>query len=434
MTPGDFNRRRKRFAAWLVERGARLLEPADKKRDLLRWSGGGAISFVHRGKGDRVFFMGLAEPAWLAYREGREWAFPAVDGSPAAAPNPANPSPAAKPARKRAPRVPRPPYPLQKTGRDGVVRVAGIYRMAEDDYHADPCPEPSLSNSGARLLYQTCPSIFWHRRLDPPAPSKALLFGTAAHKWILEGATFEERYTVLSPAHSNRSALGKATVESIEAKGRIPIPYADWQTIRAMREAMEAHPFASNAFRGGRPEMSLFWQDQLLGVWCRARPDYLPDRGSIVVDYMTARSVHPEDLRKALVTFGYDAKADWLMRGVRALGLIDKPSVAYVIQQSDPPYPVVVARLTPTTLLGGRMKNDLALALFAKSLRTGVWPGYGDHDVIDLDLPEWEHRRLEADSEAGRFDVAQILRGVRLTPPDPATAADERAAEVAATP
>lgn len=435
MTPADFNRRRKRFSEWLQERGATMLAPIDKKRDLLRWAGGGKVSYVHRGKGDRLYFMGLAEAAWTAFLAKAAWAFPAVDGKAAELPEGETPAPRAAP-RKRKPSQSRPPYPLQKTARDGIVRVPGIYRMPEDAYHADPCPEPSLSNSGARLLHQTCPEIFWHRRIDPPTPSKALLFGTAAHKWIMEGEeSFDARYVTLSPKHSNRTALGRATVESIEAAGKIPIAAADRAVIRAMKEAIEAHPFAANAFRGGRPEMSLFWQDAYLGVWCRARPDYLPDRGPIIVDYMTARSVHPEDLRKALVTYGYDQKGDWLIRGARALGLIERPSVAYVIQQSDPPYPVVVARLTPATLTGGRMKNDRALARFARCLRTGSWPGYGDDDVIELDLPEWEHRRLQADSEAGLFDVARILRGVRLTPPAPDTrAADQRAAEVAATP
>ncbi|BBK37736.1 hypothetical protein STAQ_28140 [Allostella sp. ATCC 35155] len=434
MTPSDFNRRRKRFAAWLVERGATMLAPIDKKRDLLRWAGGGKVSYVHRGKGDRLYFMGLAEAAWTAFLAKAAWAFPPVAGEAAELPAGETPAPKAEP-RKRKPSRPRPPYPLQKTARDGVVRVAGIYRMPAEAYHADPCPEPSLSNSGARLLHQMCPAIFWHRRLDPPVPSRAQSLGTAAHTWILEGEAFERRYVTLSPHHSNRSAIGRATVERIEAEGRTAIAAADWHTIRAMREAIEAHPFAANAFRGGRPEMSLFWQDAYLGVWCRARPDYLPDRGPIIVDYMTARSVHPEDLRKALVTYGYDQKGDWLIRGARALGLIERPSVAYVIQQSDPPYPVVVARLTPATLTGGRMKNDRALALFARCLRTGTWPGYGDEDVVELDLPEWEHRRLQADSEAGHFDVARILRGVRLTPPaTDTTAADQRAAEVAATP
>ena len=62
-------------------------------------------------------------------------------------------------------------------GEMGRLVKAGAYRLSEHQYHADPCPEPSLSCSLAKVLLAASPkqAAWEHPRLNPkwePGPSK----------------------------------------------------------------------------------------------------------------------------------------------------------------------------------------------------------------------------------------------------------------------
>ncbi|MGE0724743.1 MAG: hypothetical protein AB7O45_10225, partial [Alphaproteobacteria bacterium] len=122
-----------------------------------------------------------------------------------------------------------------------------------------------------------------------------------------------------------------------------------------------------------------------------------------------------------IARYGYDQKAEWAMWGAKLLGLIPEPGFAYVFQQSSLPHPIVVAALADAAIVAGRLKNGRARALFARALKTGRWPGYAD-DVIELDLPAWEQKRVDQDVERGLFDLAAIFQSP-LTPTDQETKA-----------
>lgn len=284
------------------------------------------------------------------------------------------------------------------------VTEPGVYTMDAATYHADPCPTPSLSSSGARTIVSECPARYWFDRHNPPEPTEALVIGSAVHEWLLEGETWPRRHFVLPDDHSNRTKAGKGLVASVKADGKRPIAADQWADIQAMKAALDEHPFASAAFRNGQPEQSIFWRDARYGIWCRARPDWLPHSGTIVADYKTCISAHPDDLRKSIADYGYDMQADWYMRGIKALGLMTHPTFVFVFQEKAAPYLVTVVTLEEAALLVGGMKNDRAAATFARCLRTGQWPGYAD-DVVALDIPAWEHARIERDKERGLYDV-----------------------------
>lgn len=284
------------------------------------------------------------------------------------------------------------------------ITEPGVYTMGAEVYHADPCPTPSLSSSGARKLLKQCPARYWYDRQNPPEPSDAFVLGSAAHEWLLEGETWPMRHVVLPEDHDNRTKDGRARVESIKGAGKRPVTADQWAAIREMKATLDAHPFAGAAFRNGRPELSLFWRDERFGIWCRARPDWLPNAGTIVADYKTCNSAHPDDLRKSIADYGYDMQADWYMRGIKALGLMTHPTFVFVFQEKAPPYLVTVVTLEEAALLAGGLKNERAAATFAKCLRTGQWPGYAD-DVVALDIPAWEHTKIERDKERGLYDV-----------------------------
>lgn len=285
------------------------------------------------------------------------------------------------------------------------ITEPGIYEISAEAYHADPAPEPSLSSSGARQIIAECPARYWWDRNHERPPTRALDFGNAAHEWILEGDSWSQRHIVLPEDHDGRRKEGQTLLREIEEAGKRPLRHEDFETIKAMREVLEAHEFANMAFRNGKPEQSLFWRDERFGIWCRARPDWLPAGGTIFPDYKTARSVVRPDLERDLWNYGYYQRVAWYLDGVRALGLCEEPSYLFVFQEKQPPYLVVCATPRPTALQWGRLLNDRASHIFAQCLESGDWPGYAD-DILEIDLPYFAHVQLQERHERGDFEAA----------------------------
>ena len=285
-----------------------------------------------------------------------------------------------------------------------TVRIAepGVYKIAAADYHADPCRPASLSSTGARQILAECPARFWYDRQNPPAPSEALTVGSAAHEWLLEGDTWPQRHTVLPEDFNGRTNAGKELVAAIEADGKRAVKFEDFEAIKAMVAALKAHEYAYAAFQNGRPEMSMFWRDPELGIWCRARPDWLPLAGGIVADYKTTRSAEPEYLSRAMFDLGYHQQAEWYLSGVRALDLYETPRFLLVFQEKTPPYCVTCVTPSDAALTWAAIQNRKSREVFARCLETGVWPAYAD-DILTLDLPIWAEKKLEAAHERGEF-------------------------------
>lgn len=276
-----------------------------------------------------------------------------------------------------------------------MITEPGIYAIPAETYHADRfLPEPSLSSTVARRIIETCPARAWWEKSNPQPPSDALIVGSAAHEWLLEGETWPQRHVVLPPDHDGRTKDGRALKASIVAAGKRPVAYDDFQAIRAMKEALEAHPFAGAAFRAGRAETTLIWRDEDHGIWCRARPDFLPRAGRIIADYKTTVSAEPAYLRRAVRNYGYDQQAAWYLAGLRALGFVD-PQFLFVFQEKTAPYLITPVTLSARALNLGAELNRQAAVAFAHGLRTGEWPGYAD-DIIEITTPAWAENALEA--------------------------------------
>ena len=288
-----------------------------------------------------------------------------------------------------------------------LVQSPGIYQIPAAQYHADDgvCPAPSLSSTGARRLLETCPARFWYERQNPPAPSLALDIGTAAHEWLLEGEAWPQKFSVLPEDHDGRTKIGKARVADIEEAGKRPLRYADFAAIKAMKRALESHPFAGALFKGGKAEQSLYWKDEEFGIWCRCRPDYLPP-SFVVPDYKTCEAADEESRRKAIFNYGYYQQAAWYLDGVKAVGIHKRPAFALVFQEKTPPYLVVVSQVEDIAIEWGRIRNRKAKAIFAECLKTGRWPGYAEEVVRD-GLPTFATMRLEDQHARGLYELAQ---------------------------
>jgi len=286
-----------------------------------------------------------------------------------------------------------------------IITEPGVYDIAEADYHSDVYIDGhSLSSSGARCIINECPAIFREQQLRPSRFTAEKDLGKAAHTWLLEGDSFADRYEILPPSHTGSNNAGKLRVKSIKAAGLQPVSHADFRIIKAMHKALVEHEFAHGAFQNGLSEKSLYWRDELTGIWCRSRNDFLPQKNRIIADYKTTRCAAPAALEKDIYTYKYHQQADWYLEGVRALKLIKDPVFLFVFQEKTPPYLVTCIVCSNAALLWGKKANRKAREVFADCIESGTWPGYVS-DITTLDLPNYAEYQLTDQEERGAFAV-----------------------------
>lgn len=253
----------------------------------------------------------------------------------------------------------------------------GVYAdLSEPDYLSDP---DSISASGAKNLLKS-PA---HFKL-PPWFSDAADLGSAFHTETL-GCGQE---VVIVDAASWRGKEAAAAQQQARAEGKAPILAKDVPTVKAMAEAVRAHPTAGKLLaQEGRAELSAFWRDDVWGVTRRARYDWLTDSG-INVDLKSAASVNRNDIARTIVNFGYDLSAAWYEDVARGVGL-DLTATALVFVEKVPPYRVRVVELSPDFIDRGRRLVNRALEIYRDCREADLWPNYDDPDFCTIHPPAW---------------------------------------------
>jgi len=307
-------------------------------------------------------------------------------------------APTEKPSRKtpKAPKAPESPLVAAPAKPRRRITEPGIYELSEEDYHADCCPEPSLSASIAKKLVGQSPAHARHAhpRLNPGfASEEKEIFdrGTVAHALLLQGI----EAAVVLDFDDWRTKDAKANRDAVRADGKIPILRKYWDAIIEMvdrcREQLAQHKEASDAFTEGKPEQTLIWREDN-GVWCRAKLDWLNDDRRKIFDYKsTGRNAGPDDIQRIVFSDGWDVQESFYRRGVRRLTGID-PAFQFVVQESTEPYAASVIGFGPDIQWLGDEKVDLAIKQWGRCLKAGVWPGYPDRVCYPM-LPKWEEEK-----------------------------------------
>jgi len=272
------------------------------------------------------------------------------------------------------------------------VLSPGIYTMAADLYHADPCPAPSLSSSGAWTLLRNSPrhALFDHPKLNAAyrrTEREEFDLGTAAHAYILEG---DESFTIIDAADFRTKAAQEARVIARQA-GKTPLLAHRWADVQRMAVAVQhqlaAHEDVPIPLSAGQPEQTLIWQEG--GIWCRARVDWLHDDYRTIDDLKTtSASANPEVWGRRLWAAGHDLQAAFYRRGVQALFGIEA-RFRFVVIENTPPFALSVISLDPAAMALADHKVLRAITLWKWCLDNDRWPGYPTRTCY-AELPPWE--------------------------------------------
>jgi len=278
-----------------------------------------------------------------------------------------------------------------------MITDPGFYPdMPIDEYHSDPCPAPSLTQSIAKIILDRSPLHAWHEhpRLNPSFERNTEFrfdLGTAAHAMLIgRGKTIEP-----IPYENYLTKAAKAAREELAAAGKQAVTMPQYERALAMTNAAveQLNDFEhgsimfNSAFGDG--EIVMAWQED--GFWFRQMIDFLSTDRRLFVDYKTTdQNAAPQNLGKLMHNAGWPIQAAMAQRGLDVLS----PNTAglrrylFVVQEATPPFALQVCEMSGPVLQMGRKALDMAASIWLPCLRANDWPAY-PLLVQRPELPQW---------------------------------------------
>src|ERR1035437_7583389 len=305
-----------------------------------------------------------------------------------------------------------------------MIILPGLHlNVPAAEYHADPCANPSLSSSLAKVILGQTPKHAWmkHPRLNPDSQPEAddkFNLGSVVHELMLgRGGGIE-----IIDANDFKTKEARARRDDARTAGLTPIlahQYAEAQkiTISAL-DALREIPAAANFFSPKAvSEAVAVWVD-IGGPLCRAMIDrFSPEEGGTVWDIKTTSAgLSDAALSRTIVNFGYDLSAAFYLRAARALSgeLNANTNFRWVFVETEPPFEVRVIKADATTLAMGDRKAATAIAKWQRCKKSGEWPGY-PRTIERIEYPPWaETQWLEreiTDPDYVRAVLANTVQG-----------------------
>ena len=273
----------------------------------------------------------------------------------------------------------------------------GVYfDVPNDEYHAD---RTMVSNSWLKRVNQS-PFHLWQYLNEPYERTDALIIGSAVDCLIFEPEKFDSQF-VQGINESKSTIKGKeawaAFYESVGTRDILTVHTSVnyWDQVQQTAAAVRANPYMRDILKSGMSQVVFVAQDEVTGLWCKAKTDWWSASANLIVDLKTAVSASPYKFAKAIADFRYhvqDALYSTIVQ--KATGNDKMPDFVFAVMEkptgNQAPDPRMMAfyQLIPEERLAGisSMESDLAAIAFAKD--NNEWAGYAD-TVIPIERPRY---------------------------------------------
>jgi len=282
-----------------------------------------------------------------------------------------------------------------------TIGVGLHYDIPAATYHADPCPEPSLSSGLARVILARSiehaamehPRIGGIKRESTPAMG----LGSIVHGELAG----EQSDYVLGNWDNYRSKDAQAWRDGVVATGKTPVLERDVEAARPVVTAIRTKAGAgisNDPFDArGNNEVTAIWKEG--EVYCRARYDRLlvdPNGYADLWDWKTTQDISPRAIERTIVKFGYHIQAAFYLRGLVAClpAYRRRVSFNFVFVETEPPYAVRRVVLSPAFLAIGDKACRDAINQWQSAIKRNAWT-VTHADTLELEPPAY----LEGDDE-----------------------------------
>lgn len=275
----------------------------------------------------------------------------------------------------------------------------GIIEATEEQYHADPCEVPSLSQSIAHKLINESPRHAWaaHPKLgnlDRKATG-AMDRGSLIHKLVLgEGADLS-----IIDAPDWRTKAAKEARDAAREARQIPVLIGDLNDAEQAATEIRRQIADAGIVLGAQSEVAVQWTERATDgteVQCRGMLDNIASPR--IYDLKTCRSAHPKAVERHVINYGYHIQAAAYRRAWEAINpeLSGRVEFVWIFAQLDPLPVVTIARPRGTMRELGERQWQRAVDVWARCLSTDTWPGYAS-GIVEIEAPAWA---LSQDYEA----------------------------------
>lgn len=275
----------------------------------------------------------------------------------------------------------------------------GLHHIAAREYHADPCPEPSLSSGTLCRMIDESPlhAHHFHPRLGGAVRedvTSAMQFGRAAHKLAL-GLGDD---IVLIEADNFRTKAAQEARDAADAAGHTPIltsVYADVERL-AVRMRAQAEAFLGVSMDDCHREVTLVWTEG--GNYRRCMIDAIRKDLSRVVDLKSTQgSAAPEAATRRIYDGNYHIQRAHYMNGLDTYDPAQsgKREWAFIFGEAAQPHGVSPPlMLSPAGIDVAERLRKIGTTEWDQCLRSGKWPGYGDTALL-AEPPVWVMQKHE---------------------------------------
>jgi exodeoxyribonuclease VIII len=183
--------------------------------------------------------------------------------------------------------------------------------------------------------------------------------------------------------------------------GRKLVSHEAYELCQAQLAAVRIQPDISRLLSTGRGEVSIFWVDPATGIYCKARPDWLPkdDGASIMpLDLKTTADESPSGFSRAAARLRYDLQDAHYTAGIEEVMGLRVDAFVFGAVSSKPPILAVPYVLTDEIRDQGKEEREELMQKLVWCKRENQWPAYGDGFQM-LDFPAYAKNSGEVEIE-----------------------------------
>lgn len=268
-----------------------------------------------------------------------------------------------------------------------------FFDMACEDYFADPCPAPSLSNSGIGTLLNQTPLHFAanHPRLnggvDACVATAQMHRGSVVHRLALGAG---KDYVVID-ADSYRKGEAKAARDEAVANGLVPILAHQFEEAQEQSKAIREHLDEVLLGEPFVPEVVIVWQIETPHglIWCRGMIDAWCPSLLMAVDLKSTTNASTAALERRMADGGYDTQDAWYSRGIgHVVGRPGEVRFVTLFCETTAPFASHAVTIDEAWRSSAWDLCEEATEIFARCLKADQWPGYPRHPQL-INPPDW---------------------------------------------
>lgn len=227
-------------------------------------------------------------------------------------------------------------------------------------------------------MNRTPAHFLWHMD-SKEEQTPALLFGSAAHKYILEQSDFFTEYAVV-PQVDRRTKAGKETIEAFkhDHQRQSWIDHEDFEVIQQMREALYANAEIKQILTAEhRTEVPFIWVDDETGEICKCKADIITELDGVptVIDYKTTLSCEDGAFERSARKFGYDFQCGFYLEGINKCTM-EEHQFAFIAQEKTAPYLARLYVCDEGFINQGKRKFHELLKKYHACKESNEWKGY----------------------------------------------------------